>query len=288
MNVKKTKIKGLKTNFASRSIIVAGMPRAGSTWLYYNFKNHPDINLPRLKETFFFGSNFHRGFDWYESLYEEQNPAKIAFDISPDYFCNPNFFINIRQLQLDHKIVLLLREPNEWLVSLYSQLQSYAPTLPTFAEFLEEIEIKFDGGSYTIKPIEFDYLGVVEQFIDMFRGRLLLINYNELKANPLRVLNEIENFAGVRNFFDEGTAYLKPVNVSVPKFSFLAYVSTLRLVRTTASRLLPKSIRDLITKRLYKIDKESAKDMDLVIALKAQFPPIYSERYFKRDNVIKL
>lgn len=269
----------------SKSVIVAGMPRAGSTWLYYNLKNHPQIAMPKFKETFFFGSNFKRGFDWYYSLYGDNIENKVAFDVSPNYYCDDDFFDNISHFDVEHKVVLILREPAEWLVSLYSQLKSFTPNMPPIDEYLKEIRIDFDGGSYTINPGVFDFAGVVDKFSNAYRGRLLLINFDEIKNNPIRVLKEIESFAGLNEYFDEDTAYIKPVNVSIPKFNIIAYLSTKHYLRKIAVTFLPKKIQNMLLDYIYKVNKPSDKNMEDVQRLEKQYKPVYVEKYFKQDNV---
>jgi hypothetical protein len=269
----------------NRSVIVAGMPRAGSTWLYYNLKNHPQVAMPDFKETFFFGSNFKRGFDWYYSLYDENIGDKVAFDVSPNYYCDDKFFENISQFNVDHKVILILREPAEWLVSLYSQLKSFTPNMPSLEEYLEEIRIDFDGGSYTINPGVFDFSGVVNKYTEIYKGRLLLINFDEIKNDPIRVLKEIETFSEIDGYFNEDTAYVKPVNVSIPKFNIIAYLSTKHLLRKIAVNILPQSIQNKLLDYIYKVNKPSNKDMDEVKRLEEKYKPVYVEKYFDSDNV---
>lgn len=269
-----------------KSVIIAGMPRAGSTWLYYNLKNHPQIAMPKFKETFFFGSSFDRGFDWYYSLYDSDITGKVAFDVSPNYYCDDNFFDNISQFDVEHKIVLILREPAEWLVSLYSQLKSFTPNMPTLEEYLDEIRIDFDGGSYTIKPSQFEFEGVVEKFKKVYKGRLLLVNFEEIKKNPVRVLNKIEKFSGLDVYFDSSNAYIKPVNVSIPKFNLIAYLGTKKFAREIAVKVLPKSVQKKIIDYIYKIGKVSDKNMVYVSKLEKEFTPVYGDKYFKEDNIV--
>lgn len=269
----------------NKSVIVAGMPRAGSTWLYYNLKNHPQIAMPDFKETFFFGSNFKRGFDWYYSLYGKDIGDKVAFDVSPNYYCDDNFFDNISQFDVDHKVILILREPAEWLVSLYSQLKSFTPNMPTLDEYLKEIRIDFDGGSYTINPGVFDFHGVVNKFAKEYKGRLLLINFDEIKKDPIRVLKEIESFSEIDGYFTEETAYVKPVNVSIPKFNIIAYLSTKHILRNIALKILPQSLQNQLVDYIYKVNKPSDKNMDDVKRLEETYKPVYVEKYFNSDNV---
>jgi hypothetical protein len=268
-----------------RSVIVAGMPRAGSTWLYYNFVKHPQVAMPKYKETFFFGSNFSRGYEWYYSLYPEDVGDKVAFDVSPNYFCDEDFFTNIQSFDVDHRVVLVLREPAEWIVSLYSQLKSFTPNLPPMESYLEKCRIDFDGGYYEISLNDFDFAGVVEKFIERYPGRLLLVNFEEIKKDPVRVLNEVESFAGLDRYFDEETAYIKPVNVSIPKFNVVAYLSTKPLVRKVAVAVLPGFVKDRLIDYLYKVGRASEKDHEEIRHLEGRFQPLYQDKYFSTDDV---
>ena len=270
------------------SVIVAGMPRAGSTWIYYNFVKHPGAAMPSVKETFFFGSNFERGFDWYYSLYDDNIGSRVAFDISPNYYCDDTFFTKVSEFDVDHKCVLVLREPAEWLVSLYSQIKSFTPNMPPLDEFLNEVTINFDGGSYVIRPAEFPFEGMVERFAEHYRGRLLLINFAEISSNPLAVLNSIEEFAGLQPYFTEETAHVSPVNVSIPEFNLVAYLSTKRALRNLAARFLPQAVRARLLDYLYKVGERSNKDMTEVARLESRFEPVYGQKYFREANIIHL
>ena len=273
-----------------KMVIVAGMPRAGSTWLYYNLIKHPQVAMPKFKETFFFGSNFKRGFDWYYSLFDDQDIVnKVAFDISPNYYCDSDFFDNVSQFDVDHKMVLVLREPAEWLASLYSQLKSFTPNMPSLEDYLESCRIDFDGGNYTIHLNDFDFSGVVEKFINCYKGKILLINFDEIKNNPVRVLNEIEKFSEIGTYFNSTTAYVKPVNVSIPKFNIIAYLGTKHLIRKYVRAYVPEPIRNKLIDYVYKIGKETdTRNMPDKLELEKKFKPLYVEKYFKEENVLYL
>jgi len=268
-------------------IIVAGMPRAGSTWLYYNFKNHPNVAMPKYKETFFFGSNFRRGFNWFYSLYDEQAlKNNIAFDISPNYYCDVNFFDNIKHFDIDHKVVLILREPAEWLSSFYSQLKSFTPNMQSLDDFLQHCQVDFDGGSYIIEFNKFDFSAVVEKFTDIYKGNILLINFNKIKEDPVAVLNSIESFSGLPQYFNTNTTYSKPVNVSIPKFNIIAYLSTIPFIRKFIITFVPGIIRNKMIDYLYKIGKDKiSKDMPDKEKLEKTFRPIYVDKYFKESDI---
>ena len=50
---------------------VIGMPRAGTTFLYYNLEKHPNIFLPYRKELKYFNTNYVNGEEWYINFYKE-------------------------------------------------------------------------------------------------------------------------------------------------------------------------------------------------------------------------
>jgi hypothetical protein len=48
------------------NFIVIGAQKSGTTWLYRNLRQHPDIFMPpeQHKELFFFSYRYNRGWDW--------------------------------------------------------------------------------------------------------------------------------------------------------------------------------------------------------------------------------
>jgi hypothetical protein len=68
--------------------VVVGAAKAGTTALFEYLRTHPDIALPREKETGFFVVDdlFERGWDWYVRSYLAELPVgKTYGDISPAY-----------------------------------------------------------------------------------------------------------------------------------------------------------------------------------------------------------
>ena len=88
-----------------------GAKKAGTTWLWANMSQHPEIFLPPNKEIQFFNWNFHKGLDWYSSHFT--SPAfKIYGDITPDYSSLPvEKIAYIKKIMPKVKIILLLRHP---------------------------------------------------------------------------------------------------------------------------------------------------------------------------------
>lgn len=68
--------------------VVIGAAKAGTTALFEYLRTHPDIALPREKETGFFAVDglFERGWDWFASSYLGDLPSGKKYgDVSPAY-----------------------------------------------------------------------------------------------------------------------------------------------------------------------------------------------------------
>ena len=69
-----------------KTFVVAGMPRAGTTFMYYFMQQHPEIFAPVRKEVNYFSFFYDKGEEWYHNLFKEMKQEKYGMDISPVYF----------------------------------------------------------------------------------------------------------------------------------------------------------------------------------------------------------
>jgi hypothetical protein len=90
----------------------------------------------------------------------------------------------------------------------------------------------------------------------MFEKKILLINFNFMIKNQVLTLQKIENFLDINQYFNENNVFKNRVNVSIGKFSYLKYLSTLKYSRFLAFKLLPNFIINFLRKKLYKIDEK--------------------------------
>ena len=126
--------------------IVAGARRCGTTWLHRCLGEHPGIALPTAtKELFFFDRNWDRGTQWYERYFETCPPGKITGEVSPSYFTAPEAPSRIHSTVPDAKLVFILRNPLERVMSLYHHMRvsgdltaDLAEALITNAELIDE------------------------------------------------------------------------------------------------------------------------------------------------------
>ena len=125
-------------------IIIAGMSRAGTTFLYHNLQKHPQVFIPPRKECGYFSYHYDRKHDWYLNFFKGINPDQISFDISGMYFIDSRFIERILKFNPTAKVILGVRDPITWIFSLYEQYtQNFK--VPPFSKFLDGCSIKREG-----------------------------------------------------------------------------------------------------------------------------------------------
>ncbi len=181
--------------------IIAGMPRAATTFLYHTLTRHPSAYLPARKELEYFSLNYGRGPDWYMRFFRDMAADQVGFDISPMYFMNEHAPDRIRAFNPDVKVILIIRDPVAFVMSLHRKrlATTYKPV--PFEDFLnrhvyvkdgQKLELQFKGGSLSRK---------IERFRDTLQDNLLTCDFKVVQQNPLLLLRAIETFCGIPSFF---------------------------------------------------------------------------------------
>ena len=100
---------------------IIGAAKCGTTSLYQYLNQHPQILSPINKEINFFNHNFDLGRDWYLAHFPPLlgNKSFITGEASPAYFNCPNVDRKIHELFPRIKIIILLRNPVDRVISHY-------------------------------------------------------------------------------------------------------------------------------------------------------------------------
>src|SRR3954452_15712513 len=118
------------------NLFIVGAPKCGTTaWVEY-LRTHPDIFFPNSKEDCFFALDlpkfrFIHSEAEYAKLFADSGTAKIVGEASAMYLFSASAAKRIRAYNPDAKILIFLREQEEFLPSLHNQF---------LREFAEEIE----------------------------------------------------------------------------------------------------------------------------------------------------
>ncbi|MBN2467298.1 MAG: sulfotransferase domain-containing protein [Deltaproteobacteria bacterium] len=194
--------------------VVAGMPRGATTFLYNYLEKHPGIFLPFRKEVNYFTVNYDRGVKWYHSLYKNRQPHQIAGDISPPCFLDPSSLGRMAAYDPDIKVILVIRDPVEWVLSFYQQFNSFTFNMPSFADFLEGYDYRANNKVLRVESKNNVLVDRIDLFRKTFGSHLLLYDYGFFKQNVLTVLQVIERFIGVDGYFNQNNFQNLKINAS--------------------------------------------------------------------------
>ena len=176
--------------------------KCGTTSLFSYLAEHPQISACSKKETFFFSADscWSRGFEWYQSLWDwNPNEHKIALEASVDYTRIPTYpnaaeRISTLKGQANFKFIYLMRNPLDRIESHYTHGQA-AGWAATDKPLSEKID------SELIAPSQ--YARQIEEYYQRFPSEsILLLNFKDLKADPLNLVKKVCRFLEIDPDFE--------------------------------------------------------------------------------------
>lgn len=202
-----------------------GVRKAGTSWLYACLQEHPQICMP-VKEADFFIRNFHKGCEWYESLFADcpliwhsgYGPARtvLAGELSTSYFMYGGISaLRIAKWYLEAKLFVCLRNPVE---RAFSDYKHYIMTglIDRNVNFLSACE------RYPEIVTHGFYGRQLERWRKYHpRQNLLIILYDQIQTSPKIVIGTIYNFLGVHETFQPSMLYKRVNEGRIPRVQCL-------------------------------------------------------------------
>ncbi len=202
------------------SFLVVGTQKGGTTELYEQLVQHPQVKSAFVKEVHYFDANFDKGLDWYRAFFPQQlaPPAAtpdvcITGEASPCYLFHPTAARRARMSIPQAKIIMLLRNPVNRAYSHYHhEVRLGHETLPFEAAIAQEPErlcgekekMLADDRYYSERYMHFSYLarGVyVDQVRTWFEhfpeAQLLVLQSEDFFADMPRVMGQVDEFLGI-------------------------------------------------------------------------------------------
>jgi hypothetical protein len=184
------------------NLIIVGAAKSGTTSLHQYLSIHPEIFMSKEKEIRFFDTRekygrFDRGLDWYRTHFPTNKPIRGAS--SPQYALFP-ILPNVPQLIRDTlgepKLIYLLRDPVERILSDYVQIVDENYFRKSFSEFVDRDFERSESYLYS------QYYFQLSQFLKIFpREKICVILTERLAADPRGTLRRVFDFLGVDSDF---------------------------------------------------------------------------------------
>lgn len=181
--------------------VIAGMPRAGTTFLYHNLARHPEVSVPFRKELNMFIREETVDATKVDSLFPKAKSPTLLVDISPLYFYDAEAIPRMLKFNPEIRVIVGVRNPVSLVVSQFGQFSSYSNHPIDFWSHLKEhtisvgdinLRLKLDSGLFSTN---------LAKYILEFKDNLMLFDFSALQKNPLSVLTEMEKFLGLKPYF---------------------------------------------------------------------------------------
>lgn len=222
-------------------VVVIGMPRGGTTWLYENIKAHPDVCVSEIKEINRYLLDMSD--DKYRRLFKDTS-RRFKIDISPLYYFDREALAEIARRH--DKVIFLEREPDSWLGSMRKQIAKYDNTADQMAStgvfripVAKHRTIIFDANEYDQQR----YIAEVET---IFGDKLLKLRFSDVEESPVALLSSIERFLGIRSYFNETNVVTEKINAGDKTLSrfyaALARSHALDIAIPIALAILPRRV----------------------------------------------
>jgi hypothetical protein len=195
------------------NFIIVGVDKGGTTSLFYQLAEHPQIVPPVRfpqweggKEIHYFSYYYSRGLGWYRANFPELSPGQITGEASGTYLSSPAAPERIHAVLPRVKLIALLRNPIERAFSHFKHwVREGKDDLRTFDGVIDRELAGTIGDRWD--PLEWAYLGkgVYVQHLKRWhryfdREQLMIIKSEDLFSRPQAVLEEVTDFLEIERY----------------------------------------------------------------------------------------
>lgn len=219
------------------NFFIVGASKAGTTAICDALASHPDICFSERKEPNFF-SKFNVNLQEipadqlmeYTKLFPIHSPKQLMGEGSVAYLTSHNAVYWIKKYNPAAKIVIVLRNPIQRIVSLYEMycrlgMMKMSP------------EEAFSGNNYLVKQCLL-YEDIKRYINAFFREQIFIMLFDDLTNNPMKELNNLYNFLGVEETVNSVLSLRNQGGLT--KSKLLGFLTNQSLIKI-AKDVLPKS-----------------------------------------------
>ena len=256
------------------NLFLVGQPKSGTTALHGFLGQHPDVYMSEVKAPYFFCKDFHeesdryhgrqlffeiRDTDEYLDLFSKADSEKIIGESSDHALYSEVVADEIYTFNPDANIIILLREPVNFLYSLHGQYVRL--TYENEEDFsralaLEPLRLQHRCISSRVMCPSFlhyskraNYYDQVKRFYDRFDPKQIKIMiYEDFRASNDRAYREILEFLGVDPNF---SAQYESVNVGKEiRFKQLNYVLNNQNLKNAVRKAISPKLYDVLIEKI--------------------------------------
>ncbi|MBC8185517.1 sulfotransferase [candidate division KSB1 bacterium] len=296
------------------NLFVVGVPKSGTSSLHTYLGRHPEIFMSVKKELQFFGKDFweesdafhkgkvtfpYRNLKDYLNFFSSAQNEKIFGESTTKYLFSKVAANEIYKFNPNAKIIIILREPVDFLFSYHSQcLFDLVEDIADFEKALDmETERKKGVSIPPTTPVPsfafyseiVQFSEQIERFLQVFKQeQIKIIIFDDFKRNTLKVYKEILDFLEVDSNFVTDFNIVNPNKKITQNFLYFLFLSPKYFwIREVIRIMLPIKIRAFIsqTLRMFFIThgKRDALDKDLKLRLKKK----YLSEIIKLEKILK-
>jgi len=248
------------------NFFIVGAAKAGTTSLYHYLRQHPEVFLPSIKETFFFagihkkdflgpgsfyGNSIVETWEDYLSLFQDAYGKKAIGEVCVAYLYFKESALRIYQKVPNARIIIILRNPIDRAYSNYMHHVRDGIEDLSFEEAIQvEDERKKQGYWWGFRYIDVGfYYEQVKRYFDIFgKEQVHVYLYEDFAKDPVFVLRAIMRILEVNESFVP--AYMPVYNISgKPRSRIIQSLLSNKFIRRCGA-VLPKGTRHLIRARV--------------------------------------
>jgi hypothetical protein len=206
------------TNGSGRvpDFFIAGHQKCGTTALYLMLNEHPQIFMPKYKEPRFFAPELRpplrretpdrpQTLERYLALFADAREDQRAGEASPQYIRSPTAAQQIAELNPAARLIVILREPADFLRSFHQQMvSSHEEPEKDFRKAVElEASRRANAGEDFLPPqlLYSEHVRYAEQLRRLHasfpREQVLVLIYDDFRADNEAAVRQVQRFLGV-------------------------------------------------------------------------------------------
>jgi hypothetical protein len=213
----------MMSEYAGPNLFIVGQPKSGTSALFSFLRQHPDISASAVKEPQFFCKDlnsqyFHlsrvpRTIENYLMLFDNDG-LPYHMEASTAYLYSEVAAQEIYNFNQQAKIIIMLREPVDFLYSYHRQLLRNSCKFETEANFMRALDLEserqqgkkipknvFDE-KFLMYSKRVQYVDHLERFSRLFpASQIKIIIYDDFRENNLRSFGEVCKFLDIDDGF---------------------------------------------------------------------------------------